>query len=502
MLFFSFIPEVFLTSSIMLQLLSFASTINTLKNNFPILLKDACYQTIFILIFVCLLVFNSEVEICSFAYILFTNLASKYAKLLIVALGLVLSLIILPTLFLQKLNFYEFFSFFLLSLLSLLLLVSTQNLIFFYLTIELQTLCFYVLSIFNRKSAFSTEAGLKYFLLSSFMSALLLFGMVIFYSCLGTLSLPEIYNILAFGFFNYNLNLIINCGGIFIIVVLLFKIACAPFHFWAPDVYEGAPLSSTIVFSIVPKIGLIFFFSKWLFCLGAITSNFIEILLFLGVFSCFVGSIFSLYQKRLKGLIIFSSVAQIGFIVSGLSLNSVEGCSSVFIFLFVYLITSFLIWGHIALFYSYQNKIKTFYFAYSNSLYLTGLSGFFSKNPAWALSLLIIFFSIAGIPPFTGFWAKVVILIELVAQNKLMYSILLIIISSISVFYYIRILKTLFFEKKLQKKNKEEIFQIIFINKHYQKIYFVFILFLLILIFILFYPTNLYFLCQIIPLIN
>jgi len=484
----------------MLQLLSFASTINAFKNNFPILVKDVCYQTIFILIFVFLLVFNSEIELFSFAYILFINIAGKYTKLLILLFGSVLSLIILPALFLQKLNFYEFFSFFLLSLLSLLLLVSTQNLIFFYLTIELQTLCFYVLSIFNRKSAFSTEAGLKYFLLSSFMSAFLLFGMVIFYSCLGTLSLPEIYNILSFGFFNSNLNLIINYGGIFVVIVILFKIACAPFHFWAPDVYEGAPLSSTIVFSIIPKIGLIFFFSKWLFCLGTITSNFEEILLFLGVFSCFVGTIFSLYQKRLKGLIIFSSVAQIGFIVSGLSLNSTDGCSSVFIFLIIYLITSFLIWGHITFFYTYQNKINTFYSVYSNSFYLTGLSGFFTKNPIWAVSLLIIFFSIAGIPPFTGFWAKVVIILELVGQNKLVYAVLLIVISSISVFYYIRILKTLFFEKKLQNKNKEEVFQIVFINNHYQKIYFIFILFLFLLIFILFYPTDFYFLCQIISL--
>lgn len=502
MLFFSFIPEIFLTSSILLQLLSFANTINNLKNNFPILIKDASYQTIFILFFVFLLIFNSEVELFSFAYVLFINLASKYVKLLIILLGAALSLVILPALFLQKLNFYEFFSFFLLSLLSLLLLVSTQNLIFFYLTIELQTLSFYILSIFNRKSAFSTEAGLKYFLLSSFMSALLLFGMVIFYSCLGTLSLPEIHNILSFGFFNSSLNLIINYGGIFIVVVILFKIACAPFHFWAPDVYEGAPLSATIVFSIVPKIGLVFFFSKWLFCLGIITSNFVEILLFLGVFSCSVGTVFSLYQKRLKGLIIFSSIAQIGFIVSGLSLNSIEGCSSVFIFLFVYLITSFLIWGHITFFYSYQNKINNFYSVYSNSLYLTGLSGFFAKNPTWALSLLIVFFSIAGIPPFTGFWAKVVVIFELVVQNKLIYAVLLIIISSISVFYYIRILKTLFFEKKLAKKNKEEAFQIVFINTHYQKIYFIFVLFLLLLIFILFYPTDLYFLCQIIALTN
>lgn len=501
MTFVYLIAEIFLTACIIFLLLTNIYGINCHKNNFPIVIREVGNQSFLVLSATLAFVLVLGAEMLSFSFIFSINAGTAGIKIIVLALATVLVLLLLPALNLQKLNFYEFYIFFLLSTLALMFLVSTENLVFFYLVLEMQTLCFYILSTFNRKSAFSTEAGLKYFLLSSFMSAFLLLGMAIFYSCLGTLSLPEIYTLLAFDIFNPALRLILNYAGICIIMVLLFKIACAPFHFWVADVYEGAPLSSTLVFSILPKIGFVFFFVRWLFSLAAISNNFMNILMFLGVFSCLVGTLFSLYQKRLKRLVIFSSVAQVGFLACGLALNSIEGCVSVFIFLFIYLITSFLIWGHVVVFYMFQKKIIGFSGGSVNSLYLTGFAGFFFKNALWAISLLIIFFSVAGIPPFAGFFAKVIILLELIAKKKILTSILLIVISSISVFYYIRVLKTLFFENK-NNKNQEDSFQIIFTNAHYQKIYFVFAVFLIFLSTFLFLPTNLNLLSSIIALIS
>lgn len=223
--------EVFITACIIFQLIFSASIINKTKNNFPLIAKESAYQSFFILFIAILLVIFIFLEKSTFSFIFAINYGNANIKIIVLGLSALLIIMLLPALKVQKLNFFEFFTFFLLSVLSLLLLISTENLMFFYLTLEMQTLCFYVLSTFNRKSAFSTEAGLKYFLLSSFMSAFLLLGIIIFYSCLGTLNLPEIYNLLSFDFFNPTLKLILNYASIFVVLVLLFKLACAPFHF-------------------------------------------------------------------------------------------------------------------------------------------------------------------------------------------------------------------------------------------------------------------------------
>lgn len=485
-----FLNEIFLTVSIVFLLLTNASSVVSFKNNYPIVIKEISQQCFFLILTASLFTCFLNLEINSFYFVFSTSAGINLIKFCVLGISGIILLLLVPSLTVQNLNFFEFFIFYLLSTLALILIVSTENFVFFYLVLEMQTLCFYVLATLNRKSAFSTEAGLKYFLLSSFMSAFLLLGMAVFYSCLGTLSLPEIHSLLAFDLFNPFLRLSLNYAGICVLVVFLFKIACAPFHFWVADVYEGAPLGSTVVFSIVPKIGFIFFFMRWIFCLNNISANFMDILLFLGVLSCLVGTLFSFYQKRLKRLIIFSSVAQVGFLVSGLSLNSVESCVSVLIFLFIYLLTSFLIWGHVVIFYVFQKKTKVFFSHSLGSFHLTGFAGLFQKNPLWSISLLIIFFSVAGIPPFAGFFAKVIIILELIAKNNFLASVLLIIISSVSAFYYIRVLKTLFFENK-HKNTQEDSFQVVFTNSNKQKMYFVFVLFLVFLSFFLFAPTSL-----------
>ncbi len=226
-----FFNEIFLTTCIIFLLLSSAANVTSLKKNFPIVLKEAGQQSFFLLCISTIFVYFLTTEATSFGSIFSFNSGVSSIKCLVLGLSTLLVLILLPALRIQNLNFFEFFIFFLLSTLALISITGTENLVFFYLVLEMQTLCFYVLATFNRRSAFSTEAGLKYFLLSSFMSAFLLLGMAMFYSCLGTLNISEICGLLAFDLFNPALKLTLNYAAVCIIMVLLFKIGCAPFHF-------------------------------------------------------------------------------------------------------------------------------------------------------------------------------------------------------------------------------------------------------------------------------
>lgn len=486
----SFIPESFLSLCILFQLIYNVKLINNLKYNFPIIDKEVFYQTLFILGSLFFLYYNLKIEGFFSNYLFVNDESTRIIKIFVLLSCFFVLSIVLQSFSLQTLNFFEFFIIFLLSLFSLLLLVSSSDLISFYLIIEMQSLCFYILSSFKRDSSFSSEAGLKYFISGAFISGIFLFGCTLLYGTLGTLNLNHLNLLLSFDLYLGHpiLSLFLKVGVLFITCTLLFKIACAPFHFWSPDVYDGSPLSSTIIFSIVPKISLIYFFIKWISCLNVFFFNIETILLFCGVFSAFLGTFYALSQKRLKKLIIYSSISQIGFIVAGLSLNSLNGHSAVLFFLFIYLITSILIWNHFSLFYSFQHKINFFNKKTSTSLFISSLTNFFSSNKIWAFSFLIIFFSIGGIPPLTGFLSKILILSEIVNSKDIIPSVLLIIISSISVFYYIRMIKIMFFEPK-GIENYYERFQIVFFNSFLDNIYLSisFLLFLLLTIF--FSPT-------------
>jgi NADH-quinone oxidoreductase subunit N len=359
----------------------------------------------------------------------------------------------------------------------------------------MQALCFYVLASFKRDSSFSTEAGLKYFISGSFISGLFLFGASLIYGGLGTLNFNNISLFFSFTLINgfTPLNFLVIFGLLLITITFLFKIAAAPFHFWSPDVYEGSPLSSTIVFSVLPKIVLFNFLIKWICVLSVIFYDVKVVLYFIGIFSVFFGTFFAIKQTRVKRLIIYSSIAQIGFLVSALSTNTLNGFSSVYFFLVIYTITSVLVWTHIVFFCCLKKNTKKFEKNIS-PLFLSNLSNFFRTNRLWAFSLLIIFFSIAGIPPLSGFLSKIFILLGLVESKELLVSLFLILISAVSVFYYIRIIKIVFFESKNFIRSNNS-FQTVFHTEAIEDYSIVsFCLFLL--IFLFFYPNFLLLLSQ------
>ena len=493
----SFFPEIFLSLSILFQLMFNARLINNLQFNFPLINKEVFWQTFFILFCLFCLLTNLKVEGFLANFLLLNDESGRVVKILFILSCLISLFVVFRSFVLQNLNFFEYFSVFLLSVLALMLLVSSCDLISAYLVIEMQALCFYILASFRRNSAFSTEAGLKYFISGAFISGLFLFGCSLIYGGLGTLNFNSLNLLLSFslnGEFIYIKYLVLT-GILLVTITLFFKVAAAPFHFWSPDVYEGSPLSSTIVFSILPKIVTFSFFIKWICVISDIFYDIKDILVFIGVISVFVGTFFALKQKRIKRLVIYSSIAQIGFLVAALASGSIDGFSSVFFFLIIYILSSILVWNHLTLFYSFQNRTNIFTNKISSPLFLSTLSNLFSTNSLWAFSFLCIFFSIAGIPPFSGFLAKIFILFSLIESNQLIGAVFLIMISAISVFYYIRVVKVIFFESKNIKSNNYQ-FQTIFNTGLFNFDYFIIASCLFLLIFFFFYPTILLLICQ------
>ena len=491
----SFIPEIFLSFCILSQLVFNAYLTNNTQANFPLISKELFSQLSVFIIITLVLLSNLKMEGFFSNYLFVNDSASIILKIIL----LISFLIILPSLIIsfttQKLNFFEFFSILLLAVFSLLLLINASDMLSAYLLIEMQALCFYVLASFRRTSAFSIDAGLKYFISGAFISGIFLFGCSLIYATLGSLNFNSLSLLLAIPLEPSYLKHLLLIGIFLVTITLLFKVSAVPFHFWSPDVYEGAPLATTIIFSIVPKIAIFSFFVKWLSVLGV---NFLELNTFLtliGLLSVLIGSLFAIRQKRLKRLMIYSSIAQVGFIVIALSNLYTNSLIAIYFFIIIYLISSSLIWNQLAIFYSFNKYSNEFFSKPMTPLFISSLSNFYKMNSVWAVTFIIIFFSIAGIPPLTGFLSKLLILLSLVESNKLISALLLVLISAVSVFYYLRIIKTVFFESKNEIKSNKE-FQVVFTNSFLFIDCLVISLCLFGLLFFFFNPTLLLLVCH------
>ena len=291
-----------------------------------------------------------------------------------------------------------------------------------------------MLTISKRNSLKSSEAGVKYFVLGALSSGILLYGCSLIYGFTGSTNFIEIYlSLIEFEKLNYG----ILFGLIFILVGLSFKISAVPFHMWTPDVYEGSPTAITAFFAIVPKIAAIILIFR--FCLEPFI-NFInewrQIIIFLSIASMFVGSIAAIFQKNLKRLLAYSSIGHIGYILIALASANIEGIKGLIIYSTIYLLMNVAIFTIIL-----SIKIKDRYIEMINDL-----SGISDKKPIISLCISIIMFSMAGIPPFAGFFGKFYIFVAALESNLLYLAILGVIASVISAYYYLRIVKVMYFE--------------------------------------------------------
>ena len=321
------------------------------------------------------------------------------------------------------------------SLLGMLVMISSNDLIVFYIGLELQSLALYVLASFNRDNILSSESGLKYFVLSALSSGLLLYGCSLIYGFSNSTNFDEISQ-------NFNFEYGVIFGMVFVIVGLAFKISAVPFHMWAPDVYQGSPTSVTVLFAILPKIAALTVFIKFLY--GPFLNLFEEwqvIIIFLSIASMILGAVAAIGQKNLKRLIAYSSISHMGYALAGLTTGTNQGIQSSIIYLIIYLIMNLAFFCCL-----FMLKRKDIF--YENIEDLSGLS---KKHPILALSFLIILFSLAGIPPLAGFFAKFYVFMAVIQKEMYFLAIVGLLATVIAAFYYLRIIKIIYFDPEQEK---------------------------------------------------
>ena len=338
---------------------------------------------------------------------------------------------------LEKIDKYEYFLLVGLSSLGMFTIVSSNDLITLYLALEIQSLCFYILATIKVSNNFSTEAGLKYFILGVFSSGLFLFGSSFIYGALGTTNFTEMKLLITN--FSYNPTSLV-LGIIFVIAALLFKIGAAPFHMWVPDVYEGVPTIVTTIFAILPKIAILSLWVRLQLSWGQENLFFIqEILLCAALLSICIGTLGALYQVKTKRLLAYSTISHVGFLLIGLvSLNS-WSIFSLFFYLIIYIILSINVFTIILVLRKVDNNLK--------NKKINELAILFKSNPLLAINFCLILFSIAGIPPLAGFYSKLYIFISAIKSEIFILAIVAAIFSVIASMYYIRLIKLMFFKQ-------------------------------------------------------
>ena len=322
------------------------------------------------------------------------------------------------------------------SVLGMMVMISSNDLMVFYIGLELQSLALYVLATFNRDQLKSSEAGLKYFVLSALSSGLLLYGCSLIYGFSGSTNFNIISNQLN------STNYVLTFGIVFILVGLAFKISAVPFHMWAPDVYEGSPTSVTLFFTMVPKIAALTVFIRFLYVpFLNLIDQWQMIIIFLSIASMLFGAIAAIGQTNIKRLIAYSSIGHIGYVLAGLATGSNEGIQSSIIYITIYVIMNLA-------FFSCILMLKRNDQYYEDIEDLSGLS---KNHPLLSLSLLVILFSLAGIPPLAGFFAKFYIFTAVLEQSMYFLAIVGLLSTVIAAFYYLRIIKIIYFDKEKEK---------------------------------------------------
>ena len=318
------------------------------------------------------------------------------------------------------------------STLGMLLMISSYNLIVFYLGLELQSLCLYILAAFRKNDLKSTEAGLKYFVLSALASGLLLYGCSLIYGFTGSTNFETISNNLD----KSNTGAIF--GIVFIIVGLAFKVSAVPFHMWTPDVYEGSPTSVTSFFALIPKIAALTVFIRFIYVpfIDAI-DHWQSIIIFLSIASMILGAVAAIGQNNIKRLMAYSSIGHMGYALAGLATGTNSGVQSTIIYLTIYLVMNLGAFGCI-----FMMKRENVYYENINDL-----SGLSKNHPILSLGFLIILFSLAGIPPLAGFFAKFYIFMTVIESKMYALAIIGLLTTVVSAFYYLRIIKIIYFDK-------------------------------------------------------
>ncbi|MEH3125853.1 NADH-quinone oxidoreductase subunit NuoN [Agrobacterium cavarae] len=321
-----------------------------------------------------------------------------------------------------------------LATLGILLMISANNLISLYMALELQSLALYVICAINRESLRSTEAGLKYFVLGALSSGMLLYGMSLIYGFTGNTGFQEIAAVLS----AETRSLGVVFGLVFVLAGLAFKISAVPFHMWTPDVYEGAPTPVTAFLAAAPKIGAMAIFVRVVVdAFQPVFADWQQIVVFVSIASMLLGSFAAIGQKNIKRLMAYSSIGHMGYALVGLAAGNESGVAGVLIYMAVYMGMTL---GTFACILAMRRK------EVGNVENVDDLAGLSSTNPFMALVLTTLMFSLAGIPPLAGFFAKYYVFLAAIEAKLYALAIIGVVASVVGAYYYLRIVKLMWFD--------------------------------------------------------
>ena len=419
------IPEIFLSISIF-SLLMIGVFI---KNSFETVYRLSIF-VIFLILLIILSGDNESAKIFSESFVV--DKFSLYSKALILISTFFVLLISKRYIVDIKNNKFEYPIIVLLSLLGMFVMVSSNDLILFYLGLELQSLALYILASIDRDNIKSSEAGIKYFVLGALSSGLLLYGCSLMYGFTGSTNFEEI----ASNSGDFNVATIF--GMVFILVGLAFKVSAVPFHMWTPDVYQGSPTSVTSFFSVVPKVAGIAIFIKFMYLpFREVLNEWQYILVFMSIASMILGAVAAMGQTNIKRLMAYSSIGHIGYAIAGIATGTESGFKSTLVYISIYVVMNIGAFACILLMKREGKYLEE----------IDELSGLSKNHPLISFALLIILFSLAGIPPLAGFFAKFYIFMAVIESGMYTLAIVGLVATVVSAFYYIRIIKIMYFDE-------------------------------------------------------
>lgn len=329
---------------------------------------------------------------------------------------------------------------------GMMIMVSANNLLSLYVGFELQSLALYVLAAFRRDHAKSSEAGLKYFVLGALASGMLLFGVSMIYGFTGSLEYGKIAGSLV-GVDGVAMGFMV--GMVFVLVGVAFKISAVPFHMWTPDVYEGAPTSVTAFFAIVPKLAAVAVLMQLLYGpFGGMSEHWQQIIWFLAAASMTWSALAGLVQKNIKRLMAYSSIGNMGYALVGLITGTPQGASAVVLYMVIYMVMTIGTFGIILGMRRGGRAVET----------INDLAGLSRTSPLMAYALTILMFSMSGIPPMAGFFGKLFVFQAAVAGEFYILAVLGVITSVIAAYYYLRIIKVMFFDESIEALDNQMAF--------------------------------------------
>lgn len=335
----------------------------------------------------------------------------------------------------ESINQFEFSIMILFATIGMLMMVSANDLIALYLGLELQSLSLYVLTSFHRDTLRSSESGLKYFILGALSSGILLYGCSMIYGFTGTTNFSTI-SIVIKDSTEPSIGLVV--GLVLLMTGLCFKISAAPFHMWTPDVYEGAPTPVTALFSIAPKIAAMGLFIRILIePFGDLIDKWQQIIIVITILSMIISAFTAIAQENIKRLMAYSSIGHIGFALVGLATGTEEGIRAVLIYLAIYLFMNIGVFACVLAMRQNENTVEN----------ISDLSGFSKSQPLMAGIFAALMFSMAGIPPFAGFFGKFYIFIAAINAELIGLAIFSVLMSVVSCYYYLRVVKVMYFDE-------------------------------------------------------